>query len=541
MTDQLSKEISNEGSLSLFNELEKEYNEVYNNINEAHKLDNRGESSDALQLYELGLCQIDKALGISISEPSADLVWEKALAMTQKLKTTRKEILIRIESIKSKPKVKASELPTSYDTETAQQGLKTESNGMSDNGNNLQLPGSCKTDVPYISPSMIHDPLLLANLHNKMSDYSEVQNSDGNEQEGDVKLAKNEEILFHCDNVMLYFISPDGRVSSTSGPNVLIIARLYVDSEEKTFLQVGSFVYPLIPEMSPCIRAGQGTFILPDTTSEEGAAIGLVVENAEAEKEIHELLNTILNDIGVSRRTKRHAAGGYSSTLVRGATYLATNLVRSAGSTARFFDTSAPILIDKISPATVPKEINPNVQKTVKIAKDYSEKALDATEYLASKLGLATSALGKYLSPFIQKQGSKLLASTTNMEEKEASRKITSTLHAASNVAEGISIIYGGLETAASILARSLCNNTVQIVEYKYGEEAGALTNNALTTVGNMYHTQRNIKIFKPKGFTKAALRGAGHAMLEDWRDSKIDSNSQEEFQGSGPGAGTGV
>lgn len=46
MTDQLSKEISNEGSLSLFNELEKEYNEVYNNINEAHKLDNRGESSD---------------------------------------------------------------------------------------------------------------------------------------------------------------------------------------------------------------------------------------------------------------------------------------------------------------------------------------------------------------------------------------------------------------------------------------------------------------------------------------------------------------
>lgn len=56
--------------------------------------------------------------------------------------------------------------------------------------------------------------------------------------------------------------------------------------------------------MSPCIRAGQGTFILPDTTSEEGAAIGLVVENAEAEKEIHELLNTILNDIGVSRRTK---------------------------------------------------------------------------------------------------------------------------------------------------------------------------------------------------------------------------------------------
>lgn len=81
---------------------------------------------------------------------------------------------------------------------------------------------------------------------------------------------------------------------------------------------------------------------------------------------------------------RRHAAGGYSSTLVRGATYLATNLVRSAGSTARFFDTSAPILIDKISPATVPKEINPNVQKTVKIAKDYSEKALDATEYLGT-------------------------------------------------------------------------------------------------------------------------------------------------------------
>lgn len=53
------------------------------------------------------------------------------------------------------------------------------------------------------------------------------------------------------------------------------------------------------------------------------------------------------------------------------------------------------------------------------------------------------------------------------MNEEEAHEKFNSALDTASNTLEGLSIVYGGLETAISILAKSLSNNTVQIIEHK--------------------------------------------------------------------------
>lgn len=80
---------------------------------------------------------------------------------------------------------------------------------------------------------------------------------------------------------------------------------------------------------------------------------------------------------------------------------------------------------------------------------------------------MATAALGRYLGPHIQNQSSKLLTSVTNMSELEATQTVDSALNTVTNAVEGVSIIYGGLETAANILARSLSNNTVKIIEYK--------------------------------------------------------------------------
>lgn len=37
---------------------------------------------------------------------------------------------------------------------------------------------------------------------------------------------------------------------------------------ESTFLQIGSWVYPLVPGVSPCYRTNYGAFILPDLHSD---------------------------------------------------------------------------------------------------------------------------------------------------------------------------------------------------------------------------------------------------------------------------------
>lgn len=76
-------------------------------------------------------------------------------------------------------------------------------------------------------------------------------------------------------------------------------------------------------------------------------------------------------------------------------------------------------------------------------------------------------ALGRYLAPHIQKQGTKLLSSTCNLTEEEASNKMDGVLEVAAGAVEGLSTVYDGLEKSARLLTNSLANNTVKIVEHK--------------------------------------------------------------------------
>jgi spartin len=87
--------------------------------------------------------------------------------------------------------------------------------------------------------------------------------------------------------------------------------------------------------------------------------------------------------------------------------------------------------------------------------------------FSASKIGNCTVALGKYLAPHIQRQGTKLLSSTCNLTEQEASDKMDEVLEVAAGTVEGIRTVYDGLETSARILANSMADNTVKIVERK--------------------------------------------------------------------------
>lgn len=74
----------------------------------------------------------------------------------------------------------------------------------------------------------------------------------------------------------------------------------------------------------------------------------------------------------------------------------------------------------------------------------------------------------------------------------------------------------------------------------RYGQTAGALTSDALKTIGNVYYAQHNFKVLKPKGFTKAAISGVGNAILKNYNNPKLKAKPHEEFQGSGPGSGSG-
>lgn len=122
---------------------------------------------------------------------------------------------------------------------------------------------------------------------------------------------------------------------------------------------------------------------------------------------------------------------------------------------------------------------------------------------------------GKYLAPHVQRNGSRLLTYAVGMESSRAEETMTETLKIASGTADAISTIYSGLESSAGILGKNLAENTVKIVEHKYGEKYGAVTLNTFDTVGNLYNVNRNFNIMTPKGLVKSTAKNAGKGILQ--------------------------
>lgn len=81
-------------------------------------------------------------------------------------------------------------------------------------------------------------------------------------------------------------------------------------------------------------------------------------------------------------------------------------------------------------------------------------------------MGIATSKLGKFLAPHIQKRGTQILQTAFNMSEQEASSKVNAVLTVAAGAVEGFSTVYEGLEKSALVLGKSLKDNTVKVVHH---------------------------------------------------------------------------
>ena len=88
----------------------------------------------------------------------------------------------------------------------------------------------------------------------------------------------NADLLCRIDaGVQIYFITPEGYVSAPSYPNCLSIY-LLTDGHDQAasatnceslpaFLQVGNWVYPLLPGQSPVLQSNWDSYIFPDVSS----------------------------------------------------------------------------------------------------------------------------------------------------------------------------------------------------------------------------------------------------------------------------------
>merc|ERR1711941_101327 len=70
--------------------------------------------------------------------------------------------------------------------------------------------------------------------------------------------------------------------------------------------------------------------------------------------------------------------------------------------------------------------------------------------------------------------------------------------------------IYTSLEDSAKVLGNSIKSNSVQVVEHKYGGEAGEVFGEAATAAGNAAMTYMNIQSLGVKGLIKKTAKTTG-------------------------------
>lgn len=454
-----------------FNEIKEKHDESYRTIEKAIRNEEEELQEMALINYKLGITLIDEVLAIPVEIPEIiDETWKTACQMIHKLKQTRAEVLQRIGTL-------------------------------TNNIEPLEI-------VSYTSTTVAKENCRPRTYHELARALSEMKL--------DETSSKNKlELLFSCDGVRLYHIEGNGKVTTTSEKSLLRIVTIAEDEEKQLdatmFLQIicsadaiiienvetfeksepspstssfsledsldhsdGSWIYPLVPGVSPCFRTDYGAFILPDLQSDKpGAAIGIVIPKGPDEV-VLAILESILHGVvqqgdDSHPRATRSVSTAISENMVKGAFYVSKGLIRGAEKAGEFMSYGTPILISKLSKVSPETErpVSANVKYGIEVAKNVTGKAANVTGYIAGKVGSATMALGQFLAPHIQKQGSRLLSHSLGISQEDASDKMTGVMTIAAGAVEGFGTVYSGLEKSASILGNNLSNNSVKIIEHK--------------------------------------------------------------------------
>ncbi|XP_043208189.1 protein spartin-like, partial [Amphibalanus amphitrite] len=196
-------------------------------------------------------------------------------------------------------------------------------------------------------------------------------------------------------------------------------------------------------------------------------------------------------------------------------------LVAAAGKLSQYLTTGTHQLQSNLAPAKAPVHIDPRLQSGAQTAKKVSVGALKVSEYVVGQVGRGTMALAAYIAPHVKRTGTRIITGSRLADEKAAAGKMDDVLEVASGAVRGFGLVYTGLERAATLLATSISENTVQLVGHRYGAEAGRVTEHSLHSAGNLAMTGHNVQALGAKGIAKRVAKDTGKHLITEHEQSK--------------------
>jgi len=383
----------------------------------------------------------------------------------------------------------------------------------------------------------------------EQSPYSNLQqnvNDAFNELEADesvyVPKREAEELFKLPDCVQIFFIAASGKVSTFSEPSTLRIFRFKEtndDGETKTFIQVGGWTHPLIPGASPVLEAGNGAFMFPDVygdTPEEGACVGLVLADdtpynidGEAQKQ----LAIILEELTALKKEEPLAndqnLGKIGLALLKSAQFVGQSMEIGAEKATHLIEYVSEKQKAKIQPVSEEDDVKVNqaLKTSIKGAKFATKATVKVSGYVADRVGELSKGLARHLAKKMEPSISGAVGSSSGSSTKSSSMR--NLVDAARGGLLAYGTVYASLEESAKVLGKSVKDESVQVVEKKYGKESGKVFKDGLTSAGNATMTYMNIQSLGVKGLVKKTAKDTGKQLGKAVLEAHATSGSNEK------------
>jgi len=324
---------------------------------------------------------------------------------------------------------------------------------------------------------------------------------------------QNAHQLFKLEQaVQIFFVTLDGHVSTFSAPETLRIFQFTEVSEESSsvFLQVGGWTQPLVPGASPCLQAENGAIMFPDIYSEQsGSSVGLVlVEGVVTEQQRQQLLSLLQQHTALQTHSQLPAdqqLGKLGSSLVWGAEKLAGGIEMGAGKAGELIEYVADKAEKKLSRSEEDAKVGSITRHSVNAAVAATDVTVKVSGYVADRVGNLTKRMATYLAAKVVDPNSQAKGGIKN-----GGGAMSTLVDAARGGLVAYGTVYNGLETNAKVLGYNMKQNSVKVVQHKYGSQAGDVFGDAVTAAGNAAMTYMNVQSLGAKGLVKKTAKNTG-------------------------------
>uniref|UniRef100_A0A914XFV3 Inheritance of peroxisomes protein 1 n=1 Tax=Plectus sambesii TaxID=2011161 RepID=A0A914XFV3_9BILA len=331
-----------------------------------------------------------------------------------------------------------------------------------------------------------------------------------------------DEIFLIPHGVQLFMIEGEETTVPTY-PEELKIYKFHGDAAHapagaEAFIQVGSWVYPLMRGRSPVLHSDFGAYVFPNPTDEKPNLYVGVLLPQDLDKDTVNGFRNILKELTelreqtvtreLSREEQTALGEKIASFIIKGGEYIAWGLKEGADKTGQFVAQHSTRYRSACPKTEQPMVVDQRVQTSIHYLRRGTKVAVKVTGYLLDRIGEIGVHVGRRLARGME--------SRVGQANSTAGSLVSGTFDVIGGGIVGVSTVWVGMEEAAKSLGKNIANETILVVGHKYGDQAAATTHNAMYAAGHGTMTAFNVANFSIRGIAKRTASKAGVTMLKD-------------------------